>query len=208
MLSRVAHLSTRRPWRVVLAGTLFVLVAGALGGGVAENLTTGGFEDPATETARASELLDERFGAGVPNVILLVTATDGDVDSPHVAAAGQALTDELSAEPGVTGVVSYWSEGNAPPLRNHDGSRAIVVGRIDGDEDEVEHGRVAVLQVQRHAGWVGGSPGRLWVGHARSRSRSGRGGVDPTYRGPPAEAGAVRSRRARQPRRFGLSAPQ
>jgi RND superfamily putative drug exporter len=138
MLSRLARLSTRRPWRVVVAGILFVLVAGALGGGVAENLTTGGFEDPATETARAGEILDERFGTGIPNVILLVTATDGDVDSPDVAAAGRALTDELAAEAGVTGVVSYWSEGNAPPLRNHDGSRAIVVGRIDGDEDTVD----------------------------------------------------------------------
>ena len=138
MLSRFARLSTRRPWRVVLVAALFVVVAGALGGGVAANLTTGGFEDPAAESSRAADLLDERFGTGVPNVILLVTATDGDIDSPQVAAAGQALTDELAAEPGVSGVVSYWSEGNAPPLRSHDGDRAIVVGRIDGDDDTVD----------------------------------------------------------------------
>ena len=82
MLSRFARLSTRRPWRVVLVAALFVVVAGALGGGVAANLTTGGFEDPAAESSRAADLLDERFGTGVPNVILLVTATDGDIDSP------------------------------------------------------------------------------------------------------------------------------
>jgi uncharacterized membrane protein YdfJ with MMPL/SSD domain len=124
MLTRLAHLSVRRSWRVVIAAVLFVVVAGALGGGVAENLTSGGFEDPATESSRADDALAERFDTGVPNVILLVTATDGDVDAPDVAAAGQALTDELAAEAGVTDVLSYWSEGNAPPLRSEDGNRA------------------------------------------------------------------------------------
>ena len=138
MLTRLAHLSVRRSWRVVIAAALFVVVAGALGGGVAENLTSGGFEDPATESSRADDALAERFDTGVPNVILLVTATDGDVDAPEVAAAGQALTDELAAEAGVTDVLSYWSEGNAPPLRSEDGNRALVVARIEGDDDAVD----------------------------------------------------------------------
>jgi len=138
MLTRLAHLSVRRSWRVVIAAVLFVVVAGALGGGVAENLTSGGFEDPATESSRADDALAERFDTGVPNVILLVTATDGDVDAPEVAAAGQALTDELAAEAGVTDVLSYWSEGNAPPLRSEDGNRALVVARIEGDDDAVD----------------------------------------------------------------------
>ena len=138
MLTRIARLSTRRSWRVVVAASLFVLVAGAIGGGVAENLTSGGFEDPSTESARADEALAERFGTGIPNVILLVTAQDGDVDSPAAAAAGVAVTDELAAEAGVTDVVSYWSEGNAPPLRSDDGERALVLARIEGDDDAVD----------------------------------------------------------------------
>ncbi len=138
MLTRIARLSTRRSWRVVVAAVLFVLVAGALGGGVAENLTSGGFEDPSTESARADEALADRFGTGIPNVILLVTARDGDVDSPAAAAAGVAVTDELAAEAGVTDVVSYWSEGNAPPLRSDDGERALVLARIEGDDDAVD----------------------------------------------------------------------
>ena len=137
MLTRLAGLSTQRSWRVVIAAVAFVLVAGAFGGGVAENLTSGGFEDPATESARADEALADRFGTGTPNVILLVTARDGDVDSPEAAAAGLALTDELAAEAGVTDVISYWSEGNAPPLRSEDGDRALVLGRIVGDDDAV-----------------------------------------------------------------------
>jgi RND superfamily putative drug exporter len=138
MLTRFAHVATRRSRAVLVAAVVFFVAAGAIGGGVAENLTTAGFEDPATESVRAEDALEERFGAGTPNVILLVTAPDGaDVDSPEVAAAGQALTDELAAEDGVTNVVSYWSEGNAPPLRSEDGSRALVAARIPGEDDAI-----------------------------------------------------------------------
>jgi RND superfamily putative drug exporter len=138
MLTRFARLATRRSRGVLIAAVLFVVLAGAFGGGVAENLTAGGFEDPASEFSRAEDALAERFDTGVPNVILLVTAPGGDVDAPDVAEAGRALTDELAAEDQVTDVVSYWSEGGAPPLRSDDGGRALVIARITGDDDQVE----------------------------------------------------------------------
>ncbi|HET6949153.1 MAG TPA: MMPL family transporter [Acidimicrobiales bacterium] len=144
MLTRFARLATRRPRAVLLVALLFVVLAGGLGGGVAENLVSGGFEDPATESARAGEALAERFDTGVPNLVLLVTADDGDVDTPEVAAAGRAVTDDLAAEDGVRDVVSYWSEGGAPPLRSDDGRRALVIARIEGDDDQVEE-RIADL---------------------------------------------------------------
>ena len=34
-------------------------------------------------------------------------------------------------------VVSYWSLGNAPPLRSDGGDKALVLARIDGDQDHV-----------------------------------------------------------------------
>jgi RND superfamily putative drug exporter len=144
MLTRFARLATRRSRGVLIAAVLFVVLAGAFGGGVAQNLTAGGFEDPGTEFSRAEDALAERFDTGVPNLVLLVTAPDGDVDAPDVAEAGRAVTDELAAEDHVTDVVSYWSEGGAPPLRSDDGDRALVVARITGDDDQVEE-RIADL---------------------------------------------------------------
>src|SRR5919106_1500702 len=138
MLTRFARLSTRHARAVVIAAVLVFAVAGAIGGGVADHLTSGGFEDPSSESSRAEEALAEEFDTGVPNLLLLVTAPGGDVDDPAVAAAGQALTEELAAEEGVADVVSYWSEGNASPLRNDDGSRALVVARVEGNDDQVE----------------------------------------------------------------------
>jgi RND superfamily putative drug exporter len=117
---------------------LFVVLAGALGGGVAESLTSGGFDDPGTESAQAERILAKQYDTGVPNLVVLATAPDGDVDSPAAAAAGLALTEELAGEDGVTNVVSYWSEGNAPPLRSEAGNRALIIARIQGDDDHVD----------------------------------------------------------------------
>jgi putative drug exporter of the RND superfamily len=144
MLTRFARLATGRTRAVLIAALLFVVVAGALGGGVAKNLTSGGFEDPSTESARADKALSERFHTGIPNVVVVVTARAGDVDSPDVAAAGQALTTRLAAQPHVTGVVSYWSENKAPPLRSDDGRRALVIARITGSDDQVDKRIVAL----------------------------------------------------------------
>jgi putative drug exporter of the RND superfamily len=134
MLAALAGIAVARR-RIILVVTLVAfLAAGAYGGGVARELSSGGFEDPSSESARAEALLLEHFGAGVPNVVLLVTATDGTVDD--LAAEGLALTEELAAEADLVDVVSYWSLG-APPLRSDDGTRALVLGRIDGTEDNV-----------------------------------------------------------------------
>ncbi|HEX6310473.1 MAG TPA: MMPL family transporter [Acidimicrobiia bacterium] len=138
MLRRLGRLTVRRPKTVLGASVLFFALAAFFGGPVAESLTSGGFDDPASESAEAEAVIEDTFGAGEPNVILLVTAGDGGgVDDPEVAAAGAALTEELAAEPGVTNVASYWSLGNVPPLRSDDGTQAMVLGMIDGSDDRV-----------------------------------------------------------------------
>ena len=53
MLDRVAELTYGRPKAVLVAVAAFVLVAIALGGGVAERLAPAGFSDPATESIEA-----------------------------------------------------------------------------------------------------------------------------------------------------------
>ena len=138
MLTRLARFTVRRR-RFVLAGALLAfLLAGAIGGGVAERLSSGGFEDPNAESTRAQRLVDETFRNGTPNLVLLVTAENGDVDDPSSADAGRALTAEVAALPGVEQAVSYWTLGNAPPLRSTQGHQAIVLARITGEEDTVD----------------------------------------------------------------------
>ncbi|HVF31544.1 MAG TPA: MMPL family transporter [Acidimicrobiales bacterium] len=144
MLTRLAQFTVRRRRAVLLGSLVAFLVAGALGGGVADRLSSGGFEDPGAESTRAQRLVDGTFGSGTPNLVLLVTVDAGDVDAPVAAEAGRALTAEVAALPGIDQAVSYWTLGSAPPLKSRQGHQAIVLARIAGDEDEVGE-RIAEL---------------------------------------------------------------
>ncbi|MGH8982435.1 MAG: MMPL family transporter [Acidimicrobiia bacterium] len=139
MLRRLGRFTVRRRKTVLGASVVFFVLAGVFGGPVADSLTSGGFDDPSSESVRVGETVEETFGADDPNVLLLVTAPRGaTADDPDVAAAGLDLTEELAAEAGVTDVASYWSLGNVPPLRSGDSRQAMVLGAISGDDDAVD----------------------------------------------------------------------
>jgi putative drug exporter of the RND superfamily len=137
MFTRLASWIVRRRKVVLIAALAWFVLAGVVGGGVAKHLSSGGFSDPGAESARATNLLRDRFRAGDPNVIVLVTAKSGNVDSHAVAAAGQALTQRLSHEPNVIQANSYWSLGSPPPLKSKDGRQALVLARLSGTDDQV-----------------------------------------------------------------------
>ncbi len=124
-------------WVVLVVTLLLLPVAATLGGPVKAKLSAGGFDDPAAESTQAARILEETFGAGSPNVVLLVTAAGGTVDDPAVAQRGLALTDELATVPGLVDAVSYWSLGSPAPLRGTDATQALVLGRVVGDEDDL-----------------------------------------------------------------------
>lgn len=137
LLRWIGGLATRFPRAVVAAAVALVAVAAPLGGGVADLLTSGGFDDPGAESGRADAVLAEQFGVRSPNLVLVVTARAGTVDDPAVAAAGRALTGELAAADQVTDVVSYWAVPDGTGLRSENGTRAMILARIDGDEDQI-----------------------------------------------------------------------
>jgi RND superfamily putative drug exporter len=138
VMGRLSRLVIRRRWWILGLALVFLPVAGGLGSSVKEHLSSGGLVDAGSDSARADRLLGDQFDSGAPNLLLLVTAASGAVDDDDVSRAGLDLTQTLQFEPGVTGVVSYWSLGRAAPLRSKDGRQALILGRIPGDEDRVE----------------------------------------------------------------------
>jgi RND superfamily putative drug exporter len=145
MFTTLGRFTVRHRRAVLVATVLALVVAAVIGGGVFSRLSSGGFDDPASESTRAADELADRFGTGSPDLVLVVSAdgtvTDDDnpaVDRPDVAAAGSALTDELAATAGTDDTVSYWSLGSPPPLRSDDGTRALILLRVPGDEDDPE----------------------------------------------------------------------
>ena len=137
VLDRVARLAVARP-KAVLAATLVLMVAAlGFGVGITERLSGGGFYSASSESQRAATALKQRFGVGKPNLVILATdTTGGTVDDPDAVTAGEALTRQLAATKGVTTVSSYWGPGQSELLRSNDGTRALIVAHIEGDERE------------------------------------------------------------------------
>jgi RND superfamily putative drug exporter len=138
VLTTLANALIRRRRIILVAALVWFLVAGAIGGGVAKHLSTGGFNDPAAASTKAGNLLRDRFHAGNPQALLVVTAKGArSVDDPQVAAQAQSLAAGLSREPNVAQVTSYWSLGQAPPLKSKDGHQALILARLTGTDDQV-----------------------------------------------------------------------
>ncbi|MFB7514980.1 MMPL family transporter [Streptomyces sp. NPDC056144] len=126
---------TARPRLTLLVALVITALAVLAGGGVADRMGSGGWEDPAAESTYATEELGKRFPGSQPNLLLLVDTGTAGVDGPAVAAEARRLAERLDAEPGVDGVGSYWSTGS-PALRSEDGRRAVIAARIAGEEKD------------------------------------------------------------------------
>ncbi|HZB49698.1 MAG TPA: efflux RND transporter permease subunit [Mycobacteriales bacterium] len=136
MFDRLAGLILRKPRAVLLVTLLLVLAAGAASSGLNSRVTLGGYEKEGSESQRTTQVLQDKFDQGDPNLVLLVTDERG-VDSPAAQAAGLALTQRLAGEADLSNVVSYWSAGRAEQLRSQDSSKALVTATIEGDFDAV-----------------------------------------------------------------------
>ncbi|MET7940309.1 MMPL family transporter [Streptomyces sp. NPDC005302] len=124
---------TARPRLSLLVALLLTALAVVAGSGVADRLGSGGWEDPTAESTYATKALEREFPASQPNLLLLLDAGGSSVDDPAVAAEAKRVTARLAAEPGVTGVGSYWQSGS-PALKARDGHEALIAARITGDE--------------------------------------------------------------------------
>ncbi|MEO7555818.1 MAG: MMPL family transporter [Acidimicrobiales bacterium] len=155
MLQRVGSFAVRRRRLILVTAVVLFFVSGALGGGVAKELSNGGFEDPGAESKQAEDYLLSHFSAsGTPNIVMVVTADADNVDDPGAAAAGQALTTQLAGEPHMAYAASYWSTGGAPPLKSAAGNRALVFARFAGNPNELNDASADI--VKRYTGSVDG----------------------------------------------------
>ena len=149
MFTRLGLLAVRRRRAVLVVTALFFVLSVALGVGVFGVLKSGGFEDPGAESTRTAELLEERFGQGEPNVVLLATAVSGTVADATSTAAGAALAERLAAD-GVQDVTTYWSIGGSQvpgnPLASAGGDKALLLGRVAGDDEQVEEAVVELSE--------------------------------------------------------------
>ena len=126
-----ARLVARRPRRMLAVALVLLLAGAALAAGVMDRLLLSRFESPGSRSAQVETRLTDEFGTGKHHALLLVTATGGDVDTPDVQAAADALERELAARPAVAETDSYWA-ARSPAMRSADGSQALITMRLHG----------------------------------------------------------------------------
>ncbi|MFV9635308.1 MMPL family transporter [Mycobacterium neumannii] len=139
MLQRIAHLAIAAPRRIIATAVLVMVACGIFGIPVAKHLSAGGFQDPTSESAKATQLLVDKFGQGDMELILSVHSDEG-AQSPTARAVGEELAAELRAAPSVVGVTSLWSAPStaAPALVSEDGKTGLIVAGITGGESAAQ----------------------------------------------------------------------
>ncbi|MBT5849363.1 MAG: MMPL family transporter, partial [Acidimicrobiaceae bacterium] len=107
MMTSLGRLAVERRRAVLIVAALAFVISIALGGGIAERMGHGGFDDPDSDSVHARAELDERFDTGFADLIVLATVLPADttVDSPDAVINGLALTDEIAAIAGTDDVV-------------------------------------------------------------------------------------------------------
>lgn len=135
MLHRIALLAIAAPRRVLVVALLIMIGCGIFGVPVATSLSAGGFQDPTSESARATQVLVDKFDQGDMDLVIGVTSPDG-ADSPAAREVGTDLAARLAESPHVGTVTSAWT---APPpaaraLISEDGTTGLIVAGITGGE--------------------------------------------------------------------------
>jgi putative drug exporter of the RND superfamily len=123
------------PRRVIGFAVLLAVALGIFGVPVAKSLSASGFQDPTSESARATQVLTDQFHQGDVQLLIVVSTPDG-VDSAPARSVGSDIVDQLRSSPHVAQVTSPWT---APPpaaaeLISRDRTAGLIVAGITGDE--------------------------------------------------------------------------
>src|SRR5271166_4756607 len=149
VLQRIARLAIAAP-RGIIAMALLVMVGAAVFGiPVTKSLSAGGFQDPASESSKAAQLLTDTFNQGDMQMIFTVTSRQG-AQSQTARVVGDDLVEQLRRFPYVATVASPWT---APPsaaaaLVSNDGNTAMIVAGIRGGQSDAwKHAKVLADQL-------------------------------------------------------------
>jgi RND superfamily putative drug exporter len=125
--------------KLILIGFVGLIALSAVWGfGAFGSLKGGGYDNPNSDSALVSELLQEEFGVDPAEVIVLVDLP-GDADAtdasgfPQQFGLVQDLSDELAEISGVSSVLNYYTLGSPPQLKSEDGQMIYLLVDLEND---------------------------------------------------------------------------
>ena len=74
MIGLIARLAAARPKQMLIGLALCLPLFAVVGGGLEERLSVGGFLDPAAESSRVAEILEDDYGTGSYGFALVLVA--------------------------------------------------------------------------------------------------------------------------------------
>ncbi|MEI6252695.1 MAG: MMPL family transporter [Mycobacteriaceae bacterium] len=150
-MQRIARLSLVSPRRVLVVVALLTLALAVFGVPVAKSLSPSGFQDPTSESSRASTLLTGKFGQGDVQILVTVSAPGG-VDSAAARAVGTDIVNTLRNSAHVVDVTSPWTvpAPAAAELISKDRKVGLIAAGIEGSEgDRQAYAKEVSAQVTR-----------------------------------------------------------
>jgi RND superfamily putative drug exporter len=140
VLARIALLAIAAPRRIIASAILLSVGATVFGIPVAKSLSAGGFQDPTSPSAHASQVLADKFRHSDQQLLILVT-DPADVNSTAARTVGVDIADRLKKSPHVLDVTSAWT---APPpqaaaqLVTEDTKSGLIIATLDGGENDAQ----------------------------------------------------------------------
>ena len=154
MFDSLARLADGKARRVALFALAFFLLAGALGGSVANRLDPYGADDPATETVESRERLHD---AGLRIPAVLAIAENAPVAAPATRVRVEKLENEVRRRDDVKSVTGYY-ETHSPVFVSKDGRSTYFAVALNTNDDKLwqETGADIAEQLSAHPGVVVG----------------------------------------------------
>lgn len=135
MLSALADLIDRRPWRVLAVALAITAVSAVVGVHVRDSLKPRGFDVPGSGSVKARELVAEASGSDPTNSVLALVRLPGPYGTPGARRVIDEVEARLRSDPAVVVVVDAKSARN-PTMVAGDRRSTYVIAALRPLEDE------------------------------------------------------------------------
>ncbi|WP_170301266.1 MMPL family transporter [Mycobacterium botniense] len=139
MLQGIARLAMAAPRRIIAVAVFVMVGAAVFGIPVINSLSAGGFQDPTSESARATELLRDKFEQPDQKMMIVVTAPAG-AHSDLARRVAIDIVEHLKRSPWVLNVSSAWTSPpeSAARLLTKDHKSGLIVANLKGGENDAQ----------------------------------------------------------------------
>ncbi|HYO20166.1 MAG TPA: efflux RND transporter permease subunit [Dermatophilaceae bacterium] len=130
MMQSWGHLVARRAWTVLIAGLVLVAAAAVYGLGVFDSLSSGGYDDPASESARSLVKEHEVFTSHDADIVVIFSSPSMKVSDPAFRGAVQDVVAGLPK--GSIQRATTWYQSPSPTLISKDQHSTRVILALSG----------------------------------------------------------------------------